>query len=311
MKLNNFFEKSKVQKKVRKVISFNNETKENELQQSIDGLQVELARYKDIESKNDHLRQANSTYMRERSDYVNEIDKQNTELRDLKLIISNLEPKATAMEDAIKSSKNHQDALNHSKNDLQQMKNSRLQQDKNIDMLSKERSEYQIALKNVEKQYEIEKQAHKSVNDKYQHLQKEYKNVFGFSQKNSKINIEVKNKNRDLDRELHFLKDVMVGMKKQLAQKDRNTIDLQNWVASLKQLILENGDIDHEFTYKKISDLIFDHYKRYKKDLEKPRYMSMESIARKEGFKMPGPAAASNYNKLHLGNAKPTLLKFK
>ena len=39
--------------------------------------------------------------------------------------------------------------------------------------------------------------------------------------------------------------------------------------------------------------------------------MSMESIARKEGFKMPGPAAASNYNKLHLGNAKPTLLKFK
>jgi len=311
MKLNNFFQKSKVEKRVKKVISFSNETKENELQKTIDALHVELTRYKDVQSKNDHLRQANSTYMRERSDYVNEIDKQNTEIKDLKLIISNLEPKASAMEDAVKSSKTHQDALNHAKNDVQQLKNSRLQQDKNINMLSKERSEYQIALKNVEKQYEIEKQAHKSVNDKYQHLQKEYKNVFGFSQENSKINIEVKNKNRDLQRELHFLKDVMVGMKKQLAQKDKNTIDLENWVTSLRQSILENGDTDHEFTYKKISDLIFDHYKRYKKELEKPRYMSMESIARKEGFKIPGPTAASNYSKLHLGNAKPTLLKFK
>ena len=311
MKLNNFFQKSKVEKRVKKVISFSNETKENELQKTIDALHVELTRYKDVQSKNDHLRQANSTYMRERSDYVNEIDKQNTEIKDLKLIISNLEPKASAMEDAVKSSKTHQDALNHAKNDVQQLKNSRLQQDKNINMLSKERSEYQLALKNVEKQYEIEKRAHKDVNDKYQHLQKEYKNVFGFSQENSKINIEVKNKNRDLQRELHFLKDVMVGMKKQLAQKDRNTIDLENWVTSLRQSILENGDTDHEFTYKKISDLIFDHYKRYKKELEKPRYMSMESIARKEGFKIPGPTAASNYSKLHLGNAKPTLLKFK
>jgi len=139
-----------------------------------------------------------------------------------------------------------------------------------------------------------------------------YTSVYGpFSEENSKINIEVQKKNRDLERERNFLRDTVVGMKKQLAQKDKNTIDLENWVTSLRETILENGDKDQEFTYKKISELIFDHYTRYKKDLEKPRYMSMESIARKEGFKIPGPTAASNYNKLHLGNAKPTLLKFK
>ena len=311
MKLNNFFEKSKVQKKVKQVISFNNEAKENELQKTIDLLHTELKHYKGVESANDHLRHTNSTYMREKSSYIEEIDKQNTEIQELKLIISDLEPKATAAEDAMKSSKSHQDALNQAKHDLQQVKNSRLQQDKNIDMLSKERSEYQLALKNVEKQYEIEKRAHKDVNDKYQHLQKEYKKVFGFSEENSKINIEVQKKNRDLERERNFLRDTVVGMKKQLAQKDKNTIDLENWVDSLRETILENGDKDQEFTYKKISKLIFDHYTRYKKEIEKPRYMSMESIARKEGFKIPGPTAASNYNKLHLGNAKPTLLKFK
>ena len=311
MKLNNFFEKSKVQKKVKQVISFNNEAKENELQKTIDLLHTELKHYKGVESANDNLRHTNSTYMREKSNYIDEIDKQNTEIKDLKLIISDLEPKATAAEDAMKSSKSHQDALTQAKHDLQQVKNSRLQQDKNIDMLSKERSEYQLALKNVEKQYEIEKRAHKDVNDKYQHLQKEYKKVFGFSEENSKINIEVQKKNRDLERERNFLRDTVVGMKKQLAQKDKNTIDLENWVDSLRETILENGNKDQEFTYKKISNLIFDHYTRYKKELEKPRYMSMESIARKEGFKIPGPTAASNYNKLHLGNAKPTLLKFK
>ena len=34
-------------------------------------------------------------------------------------------------------------------------------------------------------------------------------------------------------------------------------------------------------------------------------------ISRKEGFSIPGIASAKNYSKLHLGNAKPTLLKFK
>ena len=66
MKLNNFFEKSKVQKKVKQVISFNNEAKENELQNIIDSLHTELKHYKDVESANNHLRHTNSTYMREK-----------------------------------------------------------------------------------------------------------------------------------------------------------------------------------------------------------------------------------------------------
>lgn len=311
MKLNNFFEKRLIRNSTKKVISFNNEKKENEFQQKISGLETELVRLKGIEAKNDHLVNSNNVFMNERSDYVKEIDKQNTELQALKLDISNLEPKATAMEDAIKSSKEHQDALNQATIELQQVKTSRMQQDKNIDLLSKERSQYQLELKNVEKQYEVEKKTHKDVHDKYQHLTKEHRNLLGFSQENSKISIEAKKKIRDLERELGFLEPIVIGLKRELVKADRNEVELKEWINSLKETIQENGNVDIEFTFRKLSDLILDHYRRYKKELEKPRYMSMESIARKEGFRIPGIAAAKNYNKLHLGNAKPTLLKFK
>ena len=311
MKLNNFFEKRTARNVTKKIISFNNEKKENELQQKINVLETELNRLKDIETRSDQLVNSNNVFMNEKSGYLKEIDNQHSEIEDLKLYISNLEPKATAMEDAVKSSKEHQDALNQAKSELQQVKNSRLQQDKNIHMLSKERSEFQLELKNVEKKYEVEKMTHKKIHDSYQHLKKEYENVLGFSKENSKINIEAKNKIRDLERELNFLKPMIIGLRKQLAKADSNEVELKEWLTSLKEEIQANGTGDYDFTFRKLNDLILDHYRRYKKELEKPRYMSMESIARKEGFRIPGIAAAKNYNKLHLGNAKPTLLKFK
>ena len=311
MKLNNFFEKRTARNVTKKIISFNNEKKENELQQKINVLETELNRLKDIETRSDQLVNSNNVFMNEKSGYLKEIDNQHSEIEDLKLYISNLEPKATAMEDAVKSSKEHQDALNQAKSELQQVKNSRLQQDKNIHMLSKERSEFQLELKNVEKKYEVEKMTHKKIHDSYQHLKKEYENVLGFSKENSKINIEAKNKIRDLERELNFLKPMIIGLRKQLAKADSNEVELKEWLTSLKEEIQANGTGDYDFTFRKLNDLILDHYRRYKKELEKPRYMSMESIARKEGFRMPGIASAKNYTKLHLGNAKPTLLKFK
>ena len=49
--------------------------------------------------------------------------------------------------------------------------------------------------------------------------------------------------------------------------------------------------------------------REFRKHLSKPRYMSMGSIARKEGFKMP--QGKENIRTQYLGNGSPTLLKFK
>ncbi len=45
------------------------------------------------------------------------------------------------------------------------------------------------------------------------------------------------------------------------------------------------------------------------KELSKPRYLSMGAIAKREGFKMP--QGMENLRTRNLGNAAPTLLKFK
>ena len=47
----------------------------------------------------------------------------------------------------------------------------------------------------------------------------------------------------------------------------------------------------------------------FRKQLAQPRYMSMGSIAQKEGFKMP--QGKENIRTQYLGNSSPTLLKFK
>ena len=75
--------------------------------------------------------------------------------------------------------------------------------------------------------------------------------------------------------------------------------------AELLRKVTEYNNLKKELDY--VSSLA----KTFKAELDKPRYMSVESISRKEGFSIPGIASAKNYSKLHLGNAKPTLLKFK
>jgi len=48
----------------------------------------------------------------------------------------------------------------------------------------------------------------------------------------------------------------------------------------------------------------------YKTELSKPQHLSIGSIARQEGFKIPLASSAVNYRKNNLGTGKPTLLKF-
>ena len=52
-----------------------------------------------------------------------------------------------------------------------------------------------------------------------------------------------------------------------------------------------------------------DYNRILRKDLDKPRYLSMGSIAAREGFKMP--QGKENIRTHNLGNSAPKLLKFK
>jgi|19_taG_2_1085344.scaffolds.fasta_scaffold00896_7 chromosome segregation ATPase len=330
MKLNKFFEKNRARKTVKKVISFTNEKRDKEFQIQIDDLTSQLSRYKDIEKNNDRLNNAKHEYEKDRKGLVGEINDLKQENKTFELEIETLTPKATAMEDTIKSSNQYQEQLKQLQHDIESYKRSRIQQDKNINLLSKERSEFQIDLKDVEKKYNQEKKTHLDVANLYQQLKKEYNNLLGFSQENSKISIEQKNKINDLTVKLDFLEADAAGARVKMEQAEKIKDQLQTWIDSLEHKSNEEkakiGYTDTKLSQAEqtieemastIDDLMSEMQyvvslnQKYKTELEKPRYMSMESIARKEGFKIPGIAAAKNYNKLHLGNAKPTLLKFK
>jgi len=330
MKLNKFFEKNRARKTVKKVISFTNEKRDKEFQIQIDDLTSQLSRYKDIEKNNDRLNNAKHGYEKDRKGLVGEINDLKQENKTFELEIETLTPKATAMEDAVKSSNQFQEQLKQLQHDIESYKRSRIQQDKNINLLSKERSEFQIDLKDVEKKYNQEKKTHLDVANLYQQLKKEYNNLLGFSQENSKISIEQKNKINDLTVKLDFLEADAAGARVKMEQAEKIKDQLQTWIDSLEHKSNEEkakiGYTDTKLSQAEqtieemastIDDLMSEMQyvvslnQRYKTELEKPRYMSMESIARKEGFKIPGIASAKNYTKLHLGNAKPTLLKFK
>ena len=330
MKLNKFFEKNRARKTVKKVISFTNEKRDKEFQIQIDDLTSQLSRYKDIEKNNDRLNNAKNEYEKDRKGLVGEINDLKQENKTFELEIGTLTPKATAMEDAVKSSNQFQEQLKQLQHDIESYKRSRIQQDKNINLLSKERSEFQIDLKDVEKKYNQEKKTHLDVANLYQQLKKEYNNLLGFSQENSKISIEQKNKINDLTVKLDFLEADAAGARVKMEQAEKIKDQLQTWIDSLEHKSNEEkakiGYTDTKLSQAEqtieemastIDDLMSEMQyvvslnQRYKTELEKPRYMSMESIARKEGFKIPGIASAKNYTKLHLGNAKPTLLKFK
>ena len=330
MKLNKFFEKNRARKTVKKVISFTNEKRDKEFQIQIDDLTSQLSRYKDIEKNNDRLNNAKHEYEKDRKGLVGEINDLKQENKTFELEIETLTPKATAMEDTIKSSNQYQEQLKQLQHDIESYKRSRIQQDKNINLLSKERSEFQIDLKDVEKKYNQEKKTHLDVANLYQQLKKEYNNLLGFSQENSKISIEQKNKINDLTVKLDFLEADAAGARVKMEQAEKIKDQLQTWIDSLEHKSNEEkakiGYTDTKLSQAEqtieemastIDDLMSEMQyvvslnQRYKTELEKPRYMSMESIARKEGFKIPGIASAKNYTKLHLGNAKPTLLKFK
>jgi len=222
MKLNKFFEKNRARKTVKKVISFTNEKRDKEFQIQIDDLTSQLSRYKDIEKNNDRLNNAKHEYEKDRKGLVGEINDLKQENKTFELEIETLTPKATAMEDTIKSSNQYQEQLKQLQHDIESYKRSRIQQDKNINLLSKERSEFQIDLKDVEKKYNQEKKTHLDVANLYQQLKKEYNNLLGFSQENSKISIEQKNKINDLTVKLDFLEADAAGARVKMEQAEKD-----------------------------------------------------------------------------------------
>ena len=329
MKLNHFFEKQNKPIKKKTSFTLNNVAKEEELQNKINLLTQQIERKKNVESKNDELKQKADHAFKEQKKALNSVadleeykDKSELELNDLR-------PKAQLLPQIQKTLMETEERALAAVKDLNEIKLAKKTQEKNIEFLSKERVEFQRDyLNEVKKTKNTLEELHKT-QDTLKDLQKKYNNLESFVDKLSKINIEQKKTLEQLEIEASYYEQEAEGAKEYMAQLESRrdeVLDLLNTVnsesskhdstekflsnkvtkaeAKIVTLEKEYNDLKQEAEY--VASLA----RTYKLELDKPRYESLSSISRKEGFTIPGIASAKNYNKLHLGNAKPTLLKF-
>ena len=116
-----------------------------------------------------------------------------------------------------------------------------------------------------------------SLQDEKDHLVETSKALDEISKLAETQNVEYKGLNKNKNKELTTLKETLKTMTSQVA----GLVKDNEYLAGL------SADLKYELT--------------------KPRYASMSSIERSEGFKMP----MGGYRKHYLGHSKPTLLKFK
>jgi regulator of replication initiation timing len=154
------------------------------------------------------------------------------------------------------------------------------------------------------------------------------KNLKTFADETSKITIEVKKQNRELRDAIDFWEKESKATSVQLNESVQVENKLRKWVTNLeaegtKNTSIKGGLAKNVASLKStaaemgtvIEGLLSENkYLRFintdfRKKLSKPRYLSMGAIAKREGFKMP--QGMENIRTQNLGNAAPTLLKFK
>ena len=149
-----------------------------------------------------------------------------------------------------------------------------------------------------------------------------------FADKTSKINKELLEENKDLKDQVTYWSIESQELQVQLEETKTLESKLRSWISGLEtkdsnttfsKNSLENKVSTQQTVITDMSKTLDDIMKEmayitklnreYRKELAKPTYSSMGSIAAQEGFVMPN--GKENIRTHNLGNYKPTMLKFK
>jgi chromosome segregation ATPase len=329
MKLDNFFSKSN-KPKVNKarVISFVNEIQEKAWGDKVEGLEVELARLKNVDEErslfNQRMQAAEIQLIETREREIvllgnkelleNEVKQGDSlregnqnlrnELRDLQ---GQLGLKETSLEQAAKNSSE----LNKHITDLEQKALENLQSEANlkkgledsIQNSAANKHEFQ-EMKTKFSDFEVELEV---MTKDYSGLKIDHTKLSVMAEYWKRVSETLQVENDDLEQTSTLLKDLRKDVKVERTQQKGITQVRQNEAIILQGRLEAMTNTLEQLTYKNrhflkvISSL--------RKEVAKPRYLSMGSIAQKEGFKMP--FGNENIRKQFLGTSAPTLLKFR
>ena len=328
MKLNKFFDNPKKVSRSPTQFVLQNDEAEVRYKSQIDALNTQLGAYRTIEAQRDEatlrLRQEREI-SKDSRDEATKLEQQLTDSKNLVNHIENQLLRIPDLEEAVNAANGQYSQAN---NELQNLTTTAFEQSKTISFLGTQvdgLTSDNTNLAATSKQAVADKI---SAVIEFTTVQKENIQLKNFTDETSKINSNLKRELNDIKGELLFWENeskesiVQLTESRMLEKKLRKWIDQMETKMShvtsshvrvdenkkeLQETIQEMGsvmeDLIKEMTFLRTLN------KEYRKELSKPKFMSMGAIARREGFVMP--TGKENLRTHYLGNAVPTLLKFK
>ena len=328
MKLRDFTQKRK--RVIKKPTQFvlQNDAAELKYQKQIDDLHNELGRYRNTEVEKDKAK-ASLQIEREGNKELKEVnDSLIAELKASKFTIEQQEESLLQLPNLKEEIKNFDTELSSTKRELARITKTAFQQSSDISRLAKDLEQAQQNNKVLEANNKQAVSNKLSANREKEEVLEKNKELQSFVEKMSKINIEVEEKNTELNRKIAYLDKESKEAQIQLDESLQVEAKLKKWILDLENQKSINTSVKGELNNKVVSleatikdmgllmdDLmtelkhVRDVNKKYRKELAKPRYLSMGTIAKREGFKIP--FEKENIRTHNLGNSAPTLLKFK
>lgn len=331
MKLNEFFNKTKKERRLPTQptqLVLQNDAAIAKYKSQIEDLNTQLGYYRTIESERDEaivrLTVERETF-KEGQQNISRLDEQ---LGDAQNLIEYHEKQLIQipeLEEAVKTSNGKYSQVN---NELQNLTKVAFEQSKDLALVKAQAD----SLRDENRQLALEtKQARAdkiSAVEEFTTVNTENTQLKNFTAETSKINSNLKNEMKEVKDVAMFWENESNEATVQLKESMAVGQQLRKWVTDLEmqtsQATVSKGKLDEEKNTLQgtihemgsvMEDLIKEmNYlrtlnKEYRKELSKPKFMSMGAIARREGFVMP--TGKENIRKHYLGNAAPTLLKFK
>ena len=328
MKLRDFSKKPLVGIKRPNQFIIQNETRDNKYKAQIDDLNKELGYYRHLEAERDGALAESARIQDKNIECEKSVGILTEEVQAIRTTMDSQQSvieKLPILEDELKDYKGQ---LGSKQNELEVMTKTAFDQSSNLSLLGKQIE----GLQNENKQFTQETTQAKA--DKIS-AEEEAKGVLiknielqTFTVETSTINQELKKDCSTMRDEINFWEKEASEVQVQLEQAVQVESKLRKWITDLEQSGSEKTTLKGELD-KKVSSLqntmrdmsqvmedlmkeisyLREMNKEYRKELSKPRFLSMGSIAKREGFKMP--TGKENVRTQNLGNSAPTLLKFR
>jgi len=328
MKLSDFGKRPKSSSRNQSKIVLENVASEKKLLAQIDELNQELGKYRNIEAERDSAMQRRTVLEEEITSVRTELSLVDEKTNGLEEQIKYLEEQNSKIPKLEEISRDARGQLNSTKNELDLMTKKALSQSQDLNKLQTQLEATISDNKLLATENITAVRAKVDINAENESLKTTNEELKSFTNETSKINKKLVEETKDLKDQVNYWEVESKELSVQIEESKLVQNKLREWVNkleletsksntsksalgkevnTLKSTISDMNktldDMVKEMTYLRLIN------REYRKELSKPRFMSMGAIMKAENFTMP--QGKENIRTHNLGNAAPTLLKFK